>query len=69
MKSLEKAIETFDRDVAGRIAGASYLPELQAFEASIRDTVGLRQQDGLSDEQAAAISGCLARHRDISLSF
>ncbi|MGC6484487.1 MAG: TRAP transporter large permease [Candidatus Puniceispirillales bacterium] len=69
MKSLEKAIETFDRDVAGRIAGASYLPELQAFEASIRDTVGLRQQDRLSDEQAAAISGCLARHRDISLSF
>lgn len=69
MKALEDAIETFDADVAGRIAGMVYVPALQVYEASIRDTIGLRQQDRLSNEQATAISGCLARHRDISLSF
>ena len=67
--SVEQALVLFDADVSGRMAGASILPELQAYEESIRNTVGLRQQDKLTVEQATSISGCLARHRDISLSF
>ena len=70
LKSIDKAIGLLEEDVRGRKASAgALLPELKSFEASIRDTVGLRQQSRLTDEQAAAISGCLARHRDISLNF
>ena len=67
--ALENALTMFETEVAGRAAGAVYLAQLQTYEAEIRDTIGLRQQDRLSTEQATSISGCLARHRDISLSF
>ena len=67
--ALENALTMFETEVAGRAAGAVYLAQLQTYEAEIRDTIGLRQQERLSTEQATSISGCLARHRDISLSF
>jgi tripartite ATP-independent transporter DctM subunit len=68
-KSIKQALEAFEKDLKGRQAGASMLPELQSFEEGIRNSIGLRQQDRLTKEQASAISGCLARHRDISLNF
>ena len=55
----------FETGVAGRAAGAVYLAQLQTYEAAIRDTIGLRQQARLSNEQATSFAGCLARHRDI----
>ena len=70
LKSIDKAIGLLEEDVRARKASAgALLPELKSYEASIRDTVGLRQQSRLTDNQAAAISGCLAKHRDISLNF
>ena len=69
MKSLDKAIAAFEKDVAGRQAGVPLLPSREEYELYIRNTIGLRQQDRLTNEQAAAISGCLAQHRDISLHF
>ena len=59
-----------EEDIVARQASASsVLPGLKAFEAEIRDTIGLRQQSRLTDDQASAISSCLAKHRDISLNF
>ena len=70
ISALKKAIKAFDKDLAARRnAGSEVIATLNTFEAEIRDTIGLRQQDRLSLEQATAISGCLAKHRDISLSF
>ena len=70
ISALKKAIKAFDKDLAARRnAGSEVIATLNTLEAEIRDTIGLRQQDRLSLEQATAISGCLAKHRDISLSF
>ena len=35
----------------------------------MRAHIGLRQQERLGKDDVDAISGCLARHRDISLKF
>ena len=70
IKSIKKAISLMEEDIVARQASASsVLPGLKAFEAEIRDTIGLRQQSRLTDDQASAISSCLAKHRDISLNF
>lgn len=45
------------------------LPGLQAYEAAIRDTIGLRQQPRLLEGQVKEIVGCLSNHRDVSLYF
>ncbi|XDZ65275.1 TRAP transporter large permease subunit [Alphaproteobacteria bacterium LSUCC0684] len=68
-KSLSSAMKEFEKDLKGRQAGVAMLPELERFEADIRNNIGLRQQDRLTKEQASAISGCLAQHRNISLNF
>lgn len=70
LKSIDKAIDLLESDVRARKAAKTeVLPQLKAYEVAIRDTIGLRQQSRLTDEQAASISGCLAKHRDISLNF
>jgi tripartite ATP-independent transporter DctM subunit len=40
-----------------------------AYEAAIRDTIGLRGQRKLPTEQALYVAACSSEHRDISLSF
>jgi len=70
IKALKKAIKAYDKDLNGRRqTGLATLAVLTEYEAEIRDTIGLRQQNRLSLEQASAISGCLAKHRNISLNF
>ena len=44
-------------------------PGLLAYEAAIRDTVGLRQQPRIPGHITPAIAACSAEHRDISISF
>ena len=44
-------------------------PALERYEAAIRDTIGLRQQERLPRAQALYVAGCSSGHRDISLSF
>jgi hypothetical protein len=50
-------------------AARDLLPKLEAYEAAIRDTIGLRQQPRLPDARVPDIAACLAYHRDISLQF
>lgn len=70
LKEINKAIALMEEDVAARkSAQASALPEMKAYEVVIRNNIGLRQQSRLTTEQATSISGCLAKHRDISLNF
>ncbi|MBS35291.1 MAG: C4-dicarboxylate ABC transporter permease [Thiotrichales bacterium] len=42
---------------------------LRRYEAAIKPTIGARQQERLSHEQALFVAGCSAGHRDISLNF
>jgi hypothetical protein len=43
--------------------------ELVAFESHIKNNLGLREQERLTQEQVDIITPCLARHRNISLHF
>ena len=68
--AIEKAIQALQEDLSWRQrAVRELLPGLQAYEATIRDTIGLRRQPRLPREQALEIAGCNSVHRDISLSF
>ena len=70
MRAFDQAVEIFRAELAWRSRAATELaPGLAAYDLAIRDTIGVRQQDRLTGEQAAALSGCLANHRDISLNF
>ena len=70
MENFGQAVEIFRAELAWRSRAATELaPGLAAYELAIRDTIGVRQQDRLTGEQASAMSGCLAVHRDISLNF
>ncbi|MDJ0932497.1 hypothetical protein [Breoghania sp.] len=42
---------------------------LEAYEAAIRDTIGLRLQPRLSEDQSLYVAACSSGHRDLSLSF
>ena len=70
MRDFDQAVARFQAELAWRSrAGTDLAPGLAAYELVIRDTIGVRQQDRLTGEQASALSGCLAVHRDISLNF
>ena len=45
------------------------LPQLDKFDNSIKDTIGLRLQERLTKEQAKFVASCRSIHRDISLNF
>jgi len=65
-----KALDLHAKELAWRTeARGNVLPGLQAYEASMKDTIGLRQQSRLPREQALFVANCTANHRDISLSF
>jgi len=69
-KALKATLEEFGAELAWRERAAKeVLPALEAYEAAIRDTIGLRQQPRLPDDRLSDIAGCLAFHRDISLHF
>ncbi|MFQ5567728.1 MAG: TRAP transporter large permease subunit, partial [Paracoccaceae bacterium] len=67
---LAQAVAAFEDDLAWRRrAEAELAPGLAAYDAAIRDTIGLRGQRKLPTEQALYVAACGADHRDISLSF
>ncbi len=51
-------------DAADTIVG-----DLKSYEAGIRDTIGLRQQDRMPREIALSVAGCRSSHKDISHYF
>ena len=67
---LAEAIAGFEEDLAWRRRAERELkPGLDAYDAAIRDTIGLRGQPKLPTEQALYVASCSSGHRDISLSF
>ena len=45
------------------------LPQLNKFDDSIKNTIGLRLQEKLTKEQAKYVAACRSTHTDISLNF
>ena len=67
---LARAMAAFEAELAWRQrAGAGLAAGLAAYDAAIRDTIGLRGQRKLPTGQALYVASCSAAHRDISLSF
>ncbi len=67
---IDKALQVHAEEMSWRSqAKNELLPDLGAYEATIRDNIGLRQQAKLPVEQVKKIVGCLSQHRDISLYF
>ena len=70
LKKLDSAIKKYRSELTWRQrAKTELLPGLDSYEASIRDTIGLRQQPRMPRDQATELIGCTAKHRDISLHF
>ncbi len=66
----DSAVKKYRKELVWRQRAAKdLLPGLEKYEASIRDTIGLRQQPRMPREQALELVGCTAKHRDISLYF
>ncbi len=74
---LEKALEQYEKAMAAYEAQAEWRtraaealkPELEAYLDTIRDTLGMRQQERFTREQALYMARCSSEHRDISLHF
>ena len=65
-----EALALYADEVAWRQLAAGELADgLEAYDAAIRDTIGIRMQERLSTSMAKDIAGCLSSHRDISLNF
>lgn len=70
LKALDKTLEVYESDVAWRQkASQTLLPGLSAYEAAIRNTIGLRKQERLPASIVPTIAACTAYHRDLSLQF
>ncbi len=66
----DKALAEYEAQAAWRAEANSTLrPQLVAYLDGIRGTLGIRQQDRLTREQALFMASCNAKHRDISLNF
>ncbi|MGI9349949.1 MAG: TRAP transporter large permease subunit [Rhizobiaceae bacterium] len=73
-KAIEEArdaIAAFEDEVDWRSEAASQniLEKIEGYEASIKGTIGIRQQENMSRELGLFIADCNSGHRDISLSF
>ena len=73
----EKAIQLLSEGLAvyatevdwRRLAAAQIAPALAAYDNAIKDSIGLRLQRRLTDDQVKAVASCLSVHRDFSLQF
>ena len=69
-KALVKGLKLYAADVAWRHkASAQLAPGFADYDNAIKNTIGLRLQERLTNEQAEAIASCQSIHRDISLDF
>ena len=65
-----EAVAAFETQKVWRAeAVASLLPALQTYVDEMSETLGARQQQKLSRDQALYIASCTAGHRDLSLNF
>ncbi len=67
---IDGALEELRAEIEWRRRAAQDLgPELDAYDDTIRHTIGMRLQERLTGEQAESIADCLSVHRDLSLNF
>ncbi|MEL7429283.1 MAG: TRAP transporter large permease subunit [Pseudomonadota bacterium] len=66
-----KAIRAFESEVDWRAETSSQdlLSKIEAYDASIRGTIGLRQRDEMPRKLGLFIASCESGHRDVSLNF
>ena len=70
LEALDQALALYQQELAWRQqAQTELLPGLYAYEVTIRNNIGLRQQPRMPREKALEIVSCTAAHRDISLRF
>jgi len=70
MASIDKAMAEFEKELEWRSAAETdLLAGLQAYEKEMANTIGIRQQDKLTRDQALAVASCSSHHRDLSLNF
>ena len=70
MEEHAKTMVVLDQEIAWRTeAAGTLLAGVTAYEAAIRDTIGLRQQPKMPRHVALDVAACTANHRDISLYF
>jgi len=70
MESIDTAMEEYDNEMQWRSeAETAIYAELRAYESEMAKTIGIREQDRLSREQALAVASCSSHHRDVSLNF
>ncbi len=70
LKEMNAALEVYAGQRAWRDKALStLLADINSYEAVIKESIGIRQQNKLSREQALFVASCSAGHRDISLSF
>jgi len=70
MSLVSQARTAFQEAVEWRQRAAEEVgPALRTYRETIRGSIGIRQQKRLAEEQAKAIAGCQAKHRDVSLDF
>lgn len=67
---LDKAIAAYNSQIEWRAkAEAEVAPKLVTYEDSLRTTLGLREQQKFSKDQALFVANCVSDHRDVSLNF
>lgn len=70
LKAMDDGLEVFAEQLAWRApAEAALLARLEGYQAGLSSTIGIRQQEAFTRDQALYVAGCLSHHRDISLNF
>ncbi|MFK7859088.1 MAG: TRAP transporter large permease subunit [Granulosicoccus sp.] len=70
MEAIDTAMEEYESEMRWReVAEAALYEDLNTYENVMKDTIGIRQQDRLTREQALSVASCSSHHRDLSLNF
>jgi len=70
LKSMDKAIDIHQEELEWRVKAEEAVgPQLKEYEKQMRGTIGIRQQERLSRDQALYVASCNSHHRDLSLKF
>jgi len=70
LKDFEKVLEVYSSQLKWRAAAEGVLGnDIDSYITALSQTIGTRQQDALSREQALYLASCTAVHRDLSLNF
>jgi len=70
LKDFEKVLEVYSSQLKWRAAAEGVLGnDIDSYITALSRTIGTRQQDALSREQALYLASCTAVHRDLSLNF